>query len=151
VGIEDGVLLVDRPALARAGVDADSLVASFISIAREIPGVARVDRMSELLRADTATDFIARRWLHMLPPDMPAEVVLTPAEYAVPLGSTYAQHGSPYDYDAHVPVIFYGRPFRAGRYDEFARVVDMAPTLAWVTATSPLEKLDGRVLRAAIR
>jgi arylsulfatase A-like enzyme len=151
VRIEDGVLLLDRPALTRAGVNSDSLVASFISIAREIPGVARVDRLSELARADTATDFIARRWLHMLPPDMPAEAVLTPVEYAVPLGSTYAQHGSPYDYDAHVPVIFYGRPFRAGRYDAFARVVDMAPTLAWVTATTPLEKLDGRVLRAAVR
>lgn len=151
VSIEDGVLLVDRPALTRAGVNADSLITSFISIAREIPGVARVDRISELMRADTATDFIARRWLHMLPPDMPAEAVLTPVEYAVPLGSTYAQHGSPYDYDAHVPVIFYGRPFRAGRYDEFARVVDIAPTLGWVTATTPLEKLDGRVLRAAIR
>ena len=151
VRIEDGVLLVDRPALTRARVNADSLVASFISIAREIPGVARVDRLSELARADTATDFIARRWLHMLPPDMPAEAVLTPVEYAVPLESTYAMHGSPYDYDAHVPVIFYGRQFRAGRYDAFVRVVDMAPTLAWVTATTPLEKLDGRVLRAAVR
>lgn len=151
VRIEDGVLLVDRPALARAGVNADSLVASFISVARAIPGVARVDRLSELARADTSKDFIARRWLNTLPPDMPAEAVLTPIEYAVPLGSTYAQHGSPYDYDAHVPVIFYGRPFRAGRYDAFARVVDMAPTLAWVTATTPQEKLDGRVLRAAVR
>ncbi|HUF30989.1 MAG TPA: alkaline phosphatase family protein [Gemmatimonadaceae bacterium] len=151
VTIEDGVLLVDRPALARAGVNADSIVTAFISMARDIPGVARVDRLSELARADTASDFIARRWLNMLPPDMPAEAVITPAEYAVPLASTYAQHGSPYDYDTHVPVIFYGRPFRAGRYDEFARVVDMAPTLAWVTATTPLERLDGRVLRSAIR
>lgn len=151
VVIEDGVLRVDRPALARARVNADSVVSAFIAMAREIPGVARVDRMSELARADTATDFVARRWLNTLPPDLGAEAVLTPAEYAVPLASTYAQHGSPYDYDAHVPVVFYGRPFRAGRYDAFARVVDMAPTLAWVTATTPLEKLDGRVLRAAIR
>jgi arylsulfatase A-like enzyme len=82
---------------------------------------------------------------------MPAEAVITTAEYAVPLGSSYAQHGSPWDYDTHVPVIFYGRPFRAGKYDAFARVVDMAPTLAWVTATQPLERLDGRVLRAALR
>ena len=151
VAIEDGVLLVDRPALARAGVNADSLVTAFITAVRSIPGVARVDRVSELARADTTTDFVARRWLHMLPPEVPAEAVVTQAEYAVPSTSTYAQHGSPYDYDAHVPVIFYGAPFRPGKYDEFARVVDMAPTLAWVTATAPLERLDGQVLRAALR
>ena len=151
VVIEDGVLLVDRPALARARVNADSVVTAFVTTARTIPGVARVDRVADLARADTATDIVARRWLHMLPPEMPAEAVVTPAEYAVPSTSTYAMHGSPYDYDSHVPVIFYGLPFRAGKYDAFARVVDMAPTLAWVTATAPLERLDGQVLRAALR
>ena len=149
--LEDGVLLVDRPALVRARINADSLVSAFIAMARALPGVARVDRVSELARADTARDAIARRWLNALPPEMPAEVVVTAAEYAVPLGSTYAQHGSPWDYDAHVPVIFYGPPFRTGKFDAFARVVDMAPTLAWVTATRPLERLDGRVLRSALR
>lgn len=151
VTIEDGVLLMDRPALVRAGVNPDSIVTAFITMARTIPGVARVDRRADLARADTTQDFVARRWLHMLPPDMPVEAVVTQAENAVPSTSTYAQHGSPYDQDAHVPVIFYGPPFRTGRYDQFARVVDMAPTLAWVTATQPLERLDGKVLRAALR
>jgi hypothetical protein len=151
VVVGDGVLLMDRPALARAGVNADSVVTAFIELARGVRGIARVDRMADLARADTATDFVARRWLHMLPPEMPVEVVVTPAEYAQAAAATYALHGSPYDYDAHVPVIFYGRPFRTGRYDAFTRVVDMAPTLAWVTATSPLERLDGRVLRSALR
>jgi predicted AlkP superfamily pyrophosphatase or phosphodiesterase len=147
----DGVLLVERTLLARAGIDADSLVTAFIAWARALPGVARVDRVRDLARADTTTDAIARRWLHALPAELPAEVVVTSAEYAVPLGSTYAQHGSPWDYDAHVPVILYGPPFRPGKYDAFARVVDMAPTLAWVTGTRPLERLDGQVLRAALR
>src|SRR5690606_5686305 len=76
VAIEDGVLLVDRPALARAGVNADSVVTAFITAARSIPGVARVDRVSDLARADTTTDVVARRWLHMLPIDSPAEAVV---------------------------------------------------------------------------
>jgi hypothetical protein len=48
-------------------------------------------------------------------------------------------------------VLFYGRPFKPGKYDEFARVVDMAPTLATVLNTPPLEKLDGHVLRSSLR
>ena len=58
--------------------------------------------------ADTVHDAVARRWLHMLPPDSPVEYVVTPVEGAYPAGATIAEHGSPYDDDAHVPVIFYG-------------------------------------------
>jgi arylsulfatase A-like enzyme len=50
-----------------------------------------------------------------------------------------------------VPIIFYGARVKAGRYGEFARVVDMAPTLAAIVGVKPLEKLDGHVLRNAIR
>jgi arylsulfatase A-like enzyme len=62
-----------------------------------------------------------------------------------------ATHGSPYDYDSHVPLIFYGPPFRSGRYAEFVRTVDLAPTLAAVAGVRPLERLDGVVLKQAIR
>jgi arylsulfatase A-like enzyme len=76
-------------------------------------------------------------------------VTLAPYNYWL---STYqAQHGSPNDVDAHVPIIFYGRDIRPGRYREFARVVDMAPTLAAIVNVTPEEKLDGHVLKHAIR
>ena len=79
----------------------------------------------------------------------PVEVVVTlrPYNYWTRANAT---HGTPHDYDAHVPVLFYGGPFKPGKYDEFARVVDMAPTLAAVLNVSPLEKLDGHVLRSSL-
>lgn len=40
-----------------------------------------------------------------------------------------AVHGSPYDYDARVPLIFWGPDFKKGRYEEAARITDLAPTL----------------------
>ncbi|WP_395736959.1 alkaline phosphatase family protein [Prosthecobacter sp.] len=44
--------------------------------------------------------------------------------------ATGTTHGSPFSYDTHVPVIFYGAPFKAGRYaDEFS-ITDLAPTLS---------------------
>jgi predicted AlkP superfamily pyrophosphatase or phosphodiesterase len=62
-----------------------------------------------------------------------------------------AQHGSSNDPDACRTIIFYGRGVRPGRYSEFARVVDMAPTLAAIVGVTPQEKLDGHVLQHAIR
>ena len=144
-------LLVDRAAFKAKKVSADSVIAAFIAAERQIPGVQRVDLVRDFARADTTTDYVARRWLHMLPDVTPVEVVITlqPYFYWSPGGN--ATHGTPHDYDAHVPVLFYGPPFKPGKYDTVAGVVDMAPTLAAVLNTPPLEKLDGHVLRAAIR
>jgi predicted AlkP superfamily pyrophosphatase or phosphodiesterase len=147
---ESGSLVIERvpgmtPALVNAAAD------SFVAVARRTPGVLRAERFSELSSKDLGKDPIARRWLNMYGPDTPAEaiVVLTPGSSRVEL--SIAMHGSPHDDDSHVPILFYGAPFKPGRYSEFVRTVDIAPTLAQVLKVTPTESLDGRVLQAAIK
>jgi predicted AlkP superfamily pyrophosphatase or phosphodiesterase len=148
---DPGVLELDRPALAKAKINPDSLVRMLRAEFLHVSGVARADRISELVRADTVNDRIARRWLHMFADDGKAALVVTLAPYNYWLGSYQAQHGSPNDSDAHVPIIFYGNGIKPGSYPEYARVVDMAPTLAAVVRVTPQEKLDGHILQNAIR
>ena len=148
---DGGVLDLDRPALVKAKINPDSLVRMLRAEFVRVPGVARADRISELARADTVNDRIARRWLHMFADEDQAALVVTLAPYNYWLGSYQAQHGSPNDSDAHVPIIFYGNGIKPGRYQEFARVVDMAPTLAAIVRATPQEKLDGHILQNAIR
>jgi arylsulfatase A-like enzyme len=144
-----GLLLVDRAAFRRAGVDADSVLAAFARDARQVPGVGRADLVRDL-PADTLSPgergAVARRWVHALPPDLPVELVVTLLPYYYYSGTTYATHGSPHDYDARVPIIFYGAPFKPGTSAAFTRVVDIAPTLAAALGVRPSEPLDGRVL-----
>lgn len=148
----DGLILVQRNVLQHAGINADSLIHAMELRLRTVAGIARVETRAELARRDTSRDVIARRWAHMIPPDIEdIALMVTGDPYIVFTNGTYDTHGTPYDYDAHVPMIFYGDAFRAGRYGEFARVVDMAPTLAWVTAARPTERLDGHVLISALR
>ena len=59
--------------------------------------------------------------------DVVAVVTLKP--YSVFGKANVATHGSPHDYDAHVPLLFWGAPFPATTTDRFVRVVDIAPTL----------------------
>ena len=148
---EDGVLWVDRPAFSRAGVSADFAVREFVTAARADAGVLRVDQVRTLAQRDTTRDAIARRWYHMIPPDLAVEVVVTLKEHYVWGNFGIAMHGSPHDDDARVPIVFYGAPFKPGLYRDPARVVDMAPTLAAVLGISPTERVDGQVLRAALR
>ncbi|HXY29348.1 MAG TPA: alkaline phosphatase family protein [Gemmatimonadaceae bacterium] len=147
---DDAMLLVDRAEFARAKVNADSTVNAFATEVKALPGVLRVDRPAALVK-DTLKDTIARRWVHSLTPDMPVELVVTLKPYDVWGATPAGVHGSPNDYDAQVPVVFWGAPFKPGRYQTTVRVVDMAPTLAWVTATTPTEVLDGHVLWEALR
>ena len=151
LSFEDGVVEVDRPAFAAAGVDADSTVSAFASAVRKLPGVLRADRWTDLVRADTVHDAIARRWLHMFPADQRPALVVTLTPYSAYSTATYFQHGAPHDHDTHVPVVFYGAPFAPGRYDQYARVVDIAPTLAAVLGIAPSERVDGRVLTNGLR
>ena len=147
----DGQLVaIDRPAIAKARLDADSILRVFRTEALAVPGVARVDYLRDLRRANQSQDAIARRWSHQIPDDSPVEMVITLTRYSYWYRAT-ATHGSPYDQDAHVPIIFYGPQFKPGRYPQFVRTVDMAPTLARLLGVTPLEKLDGVPLTQAIR
>ena len=148
---DSGVLELDRPALARAKINRDSLVRSVQSAFLRVRGVAHADRIPELARRDTVRDRLARRWLHMFSDESQAALVVSLAPYNYWVASFYAQHGSPNDPDTRVPIIFYGRDVKPGRYGEFARVVDMAPTLAAIVGVSPTEKIDGHILRHAIQ
>jgi len=157
LGVDSTGFLVDPPfvqadakALAKHGIAKDSLIRALQRSLRAVPGVMRAETMAEVARHDTTTDAIARRWLHMFPADFPVALTITlqPYDYWFS-GST--THGTPHDLDAHVPLILYGPGVKAGRYTGMVRVVDLAPTLAAIAHVTPTERLDGRVLRQAIR
>ncbi|NUR34405.1 MAG: hypothetical protein HOQ30_10385 [Gemmatimonadaceae bacterium] len=143
-------IFADRTVFRSAGVDPDPILRRLAQRLRALPSIARVERVRDLAGKDTVHDAVTRRWLHMIPADVPIEYVVTAREGTYPVGATIAEHGAPYDEDAHVPVIFYGPWFRAARIADRALVVDMAPTLAEVVGVPPTERLDGHVLRQAL-
>jgi len=57
-------------------------------------------------------------------------------------------HGSPHDYDTHVPLIFAGPGITPGQFDQRVYTIDVAPTLAALIGLTPLEDLDGVDLSA---
>lgn len=146
VGYDDGFRVLDPGAFRRANAEPDSFAAVWVREMRRTNGVQRAALLSELAKADTVTDYVARRWLHMLPTDGEVRAVSTHTPYSYWAGVDYATHGQAHDADARVPIIFWGPGIAPGQRGTEARVVDMAPTLAAYLGIRPLEPLDGRVL-----
>lgn len=142
IDVDQQVVLMDRGAFKGKKITPESILESFEKDARAIPGVARVDRFVSLAR-DSANDPIARRWSHQFPPNTNVEMVVTLTPGSLWGSLLVASHGSPYDYDSNVPIIFYGPGIPHSRRTEFVRTVDIAPTLAQLLKVKPLEKLDG--------
>ncbi len=149
IEIDGNLVFLDRDAFKAAKVNADSTLDALARALKAAPGVARVDRFPRIL-ADSLRDPIARRWAHQFPPNVPIELIITLTPYSV-FGGNVAAHASGYDYDSHVPLIFYGAGVKPGRMTEFVRTVDLAPTLAAIAGVKPSEPLDGVVLTKALR
>jgi len=149
---EYGMVFADSMAFQRANVNLDSVLTVMATAFRAVPGVARVDRVRDLAKADTVRDAVARRWIHALPKSLPVLLLVTPRPFVYWNGVMYATHGSPNDADARVPILFYGPGFARGvTRSRAVRVVDIAPTLARRLGLVPGETQDGVVLRDAFR
>lgn len=152
VDFVDNLFLVgDTTSFVRAKVRVDSVARALNNDFRALPGVYRADQLRDLANGDTVNDFFARRWLHMFAPGSSVRSVVTLKQFNYQAGIPNATHGSPWDQDAWVPMIFWGAPFAPGKVADRVRVVDMAPTLAEALKIKPTEKLDGVSLKAAFR
>jgi arylsulfatase A-like enzyme len=151
--LDSGMLFLhDNGRLAATGIKTDSILDVLASRIMRVQGVARVIKPADLARADTASDPVARRWLHQLAPD--AGVVLT---VTLQPGSVWdvpelpiAMHGQPSEDDSHVPIIFWGRGVRRGSYAGRMNTVDIAPTLGVLLGVTPLSLVDGHARTDAL-
>jgi arylsulfatase A-like enzyme len=151
--LDDGMLFLrDNGRFAATGIKTDSILDAVTGRLLRVQGVARVLKTADLSRADTASDPVARRWLHQVAPD--AGVVLT---VTLQPGSVWdipnvpiAMHGQPSEDDAHVPIIFWGRGVRRGSYAGRMNTVDIAPTLGVLLGVTPLSLVDGHARTEAL-
>jgi len=116
---------------------------------RRLPGVARVYTAEELV-SGRGGDEIDRRVRNGYHTERGADLVPVAERFWV-FGAERATHGSPHDYDAHVPVIFHGPGVRAGRYDRRIAINDIAPTLAALIGLPAPGQSAGKALREALR
>jgi arylsulfatase A-like enzyme len=123
-----------RPELRRALAEA----------LRALDFVADVYTLEELVSTEPAERPYLELYRRSFHPRGGPEIVLRLEPYLL-YGPNPSRtgHGTPYAYDAEIPILFMGPGIAAGTRDEPAELVDVAPTLAALLAVQP-GATDGR-------
>jgi len=104
---------------------------------------------SQLAESEVPNTALGRKYLNSYSPEGSWYVMGVPDIYTVGPGKG-TDHTSPYNYDTHVPLAFYGLPFQPGTYRTNVEPVDLAPTLASLLGINAPTHSVGRVLTEAL-
>ena len=66
--------------------------------------------------------------------------------YLIDYAANGTTHGTPYDYDAHIPIIFTGPTIQPGTLTQKIGIVDLAPTLGHILGLKKQKRIDGKVI-----
>jgi predicted AlkP superfamily pyrophosphatase or phosphodiesterase len=155
---------VDSAVEAHAGASSHELIDVIQKVLKSSPFVADAYSKDDL--TTNAHDPFARLYARVSRQDFTTDFPLWtdrprnhhPARYGVivrfrrdmVLDAAVGVHGSPYDYDRDVPILFYGAGIRHGVRKKGGRTVDVAPTLAAAGKIKAPALLDGHPLAFAM-
>ena len=89
-------------------------------------------------------DRISNRLKNMIDIDESPDIYLILKKYWIYNSKTGTTHGSPYDYDAHIPIIFATGLTKSSTRNEYIRSVDIAPSLAKILKIKYPNDIDGK-------
>jgi hypothetical protein len=103
----------------------------------------------QLAHGETPPTALGRRYANSYSPAGGWYVIGVPAPFRVGV-SKGTDHASPFSYDTHVPLAFYGLAFQPGTYRTHAEPVDLAVTLSSLLGINSPAQATGRVLTEAL-
>jgi len=132
---------------APSAADLDALQRAVAARLLEHPQVAAAYTYNDQLRGDVDDEAWADSFGRSFHPDRAPDVTVKLREYQLLREvATGTDHGSPYRYDTHVPIIFFGAGVAAGRHTDRVRTADIAPTLASILGIAVPDDLHGHDL-----
>lgn len=148
-----GNVFLDYRALARrkvSHVEAEQVASAAL---QKFTGLAEVFTRTDILAGRLPRTRVANSVASGFNAERNGDLVLVPKPFwmfgeSSPLATT---HGTPYSYDTHVPVIFYGAGIKAGMFTTPSSPLDIAPTLAAVLKIEQPSNVAGQILAEALK
>ena len=141
--VRDGInYYFDLETLKRSNIPLSKLANIVKKYLPKVVGIERVFTKQEIIQGDS-TDKIISRLQKMVHHERSPDIIsiLSPGYlFLNPYGTS---HGSPYDYDTHVPLLFSKKGRNAKSISDAAETVDIAPTIAKILGINPSATCDG--------
>ncbi len=146
-----GNVYLDYAALERrkASLSEAQLIVS--AAAKKVRGVAESFTRTEILTGQLPRTRLADSVALGFQAERNGDVVIVPKPFWLFGELSATSHGTPYSYDTHVPVIFYGAGIQAGIFTTLSSPLDIAPTLSAVLKLEQPSNSVGQILSEAIK
>ncbi len=118
----------------------------------KIDGIADVYFRRELMNGKNPDRPYLGKYRRGYFPPRGKDFLIRPCEYCLITSSaTGTSHGSPYRYDTHVPMVFWGKGIKSGKVSREVHTVDIAPTIAKYLGLPFSASVDGKPLREIVK
>ncbi|MCX6129569.1 MAG: alkaline phosphatase family protein [Proteobacteria bacterium] len=140
---------LDHKNIKAAALDIESVEESLAKFYRESPelmeGIAEVITAAQVRSGRLPGVLFERLIRKTFVAGRSGDIIMIPRPNYILPGET-TNHLSGYAYDRMVPLLIAGPQIRAGIYAQKAEIIDIAPTLSFLTGTTPPSGSEGRVL-----
>jgi arylsulfatase A-like enzyme len=139
-------------AAARAGVDSITLEQKVRQGMMKIDGIADIVFRREILGGNGTGNRYLGTYQHGYYRSRGKDFIVRPCEYCLfTTSKTGTSHGTPYRYDTHVPIVFWGSGITGKQVSRLVHTVDVAPTIAKALGIAPPSNVDGKALKEIAR
>ena len=147
VGNSNNQIFLNHKLIEKKNLNFEEVQSKIMKIMQSFPGIGNVYSSQEILNSnnDHHTTLVRNGFNKNLSGDI--VYTLMPNWKSPRKGST---HGSMYDHDTHVPLIFYGNGIKKGSISRRTDVIDIAPTIATVLGINSPDGSTGQVIHEAI-
>jgi predicted AlkP superfamily pyrophosphatase or phosphodiesterase len=121
------------------------------SALRHVEGIYAAYTREDVLSGRVPHSRLGRAITAGFHPKLSGDVFVVLEPYRVVRSEDAAEHGAPWTYDTHVPLLLAGPGIAPGRKDDPVSPEDLAPTLAWLLGIGPPGAAEGRLLRSALK
>jgi predicted AlkP superfamily pyrophosphatase or phosphodiesterase len=149
---DESYIYLDYDALRKHRIQSLEAERVAATAAASAPGVTAAFTRTQLLMGGLPSAPLARAASNSFNPQRGGDVFVVLDPYALPIVDTKeTTHGSVWNYDSQVPLLFWGSAFRPGVYFSQCQPIDLAATLAATLGLSQPSGSQGSPLVSAIR
>jgi predicted AlkP superfamily pyrophosphatase or phosphodiesterase len=143
---------LNYPAAAAAGVDSIALEKRMRDGLLKIDGITDVYFRRELVIGKSRVHDLLGYYQRGYYAPRGRDFIIRPCEFCLLTSSpTGTSHGTPYRYDTHVPILFWGNGVKSQQVTRVVHTVDVAPTLAKAVGANPPSTIDGKSLKEIVK